>query len=399
MTSAEHQPTGEELMAYLDGEMPQEAAADIQSHLASCVVCQRIVSDLKAASAELERWHVEDPPPSLQLPAAPRAQTRAPWLAMLRFRPAMAWSLAGGVAVVGLVIVSTFTRPSPRPAVFAEATAEPRATEATRAPERAFRQGRGGGGGGAKQQPLAGGQVEPAPATPAAQPSQGPMIARWARLTIVASRFDEVRPAIDRILREVNGFAGRIDATTARGASRTVNATLRVPASSLDAALGSLKRLGQVVSESQGGDDVTEQVVDVAARLKNARQTEGRLTQLLRERTGKVSDVLEAEREISRVREEIERLDAERTNLDRRVTYATVAVEVTEEPKAAMDMGPLPVPTRLRNAFVDGIRSALESLLGLSLTLLNVGPTLAVWIALLFFPVRSIVRRTWPARG
>jgi len=118
---------------------------------------------------------------------------------------------------------------------------------------------------------------------------------------------------------------------------------------------------------------------------------------VLRERTGKVSDVLEAEREIARVREEIERLDAQRTNLDRRVTYATVTLEVAEEPKAAMDMGPLPVPARLRNAFVDGIRLAVEKL-GLSLTLLNVAPTVVVWIALLFFPVRFIIRHTG-ARG
>ena len=224
------------------------------------------------------------------------------------------------------------------------------------------------------------------------------MIVRSATIRIVANRFDEVRPSIDRILRDVKGFAGRIDATAARGASRTLNATLRVPAPALDATLASIKQLGQVVGESQGGDDVTEQVVDIAARLANARHTESRLTQVLRERTGKVTDVLEAEREIARVREEIERLDAERTNLDRRVTYATVTLEVTEEPKAAMDMGPLPIPARLRNAFVDGIRVAVESFLGLSLTLLNVAPTLTVWIALLFFPVRFIIRRTW-ARG
>jgi hypothetical protein len=46
----------------------------------------------------------------------------------------------------------------------------------------------------------------------------------------VANRFDDVRPAIDRILRDAKGFAGRIDATATRGTSRTLNATLRVPA-------------------------------------------------------------------------------------------------------------------------------------------------------------------------
>jgi len=386
MTSVEHQPTGEELMAYLDGEVAPEAAAGIQSHLSSCAVCQRTVLDLKAASAELERWRIEDPPPSLQLPKS--GVRRESWLAMLRVRPAMAWSLAGGIGVIGLAMM-VFMRPAPMPPVgVADSVAKPQMTPvAPRQP--------GGGGGGINQRVA--GIAEPVPPAPA-QPADGPMIARWATIRIVAKRFDDVRPAVDRILRDVKGFAGRIDATAARGASRTLNATLRVPASALDATLASIKQLGQVVSESQGGDDVTEQVVDVAARLANARHTESRLTQVLRERTGKVSDVLEAEREIARVREQIERLDAERTNLDRRVTYATVTLEITEEPKAAIDMGPLPVPARLRNAFVDGIRLAVENLLGLSLTLLNVIPTVAVWLGLLFFPVRFIIRRTW-ARG
>jgi uncharacterized protein DUF4349 len=49
-------------------------------------------------------------------------------------------------------------------------------------------------------------------------------------------------------------------------------------------------------------------VVDIEARLANGRNTEKRLGEVLRNRTGKVSDVLEVEREIARVREEIERL-------------------------------------------------------------------------------------------
>jgi len=394
MTSVEHQPTGEELMAYLDGEVTPETAAGIQSHLASCAVCQRIVVDLKSASAEVERWHVEDPPPSLQLPPPP--EPRASWFTILRFKPARAWSLVAGLTVVGLAMMvltwpamMEFMAPAPRPPVLGEPVEKTRTVAAL--PER-----RRGGGGGGRNEPSDARTLSALVAQP--QPGDGPMIARSATIRIVANRFDEVRPAIDRILRDVKGFAGRLDATSARGGSRTLNATLRVPAPALDAALASLKQLGQVVGESQGGDDVTEQVVDIAARLANARHTESRLTQVLRERTGKVSDVLEAEREIARVREEIERLDAQRTNLDRRVTYATVTLEVTEEPKAAMDMGPLPVRARLRNAFVDGIRVAVESFLSLSLTLLNVAPTVALWIALLFFPVRFIIRRTW-ARG
>jgi hypothetical protein len=374
-------------MAYLDGEVPREAAAGIQAHLASCAICQRIVQDLKNTSAELERWRVDDPPPSLQLPPSPPMTARGSWLGFLGFRPAMAWTLAGGVVAVGFVALTTITAPARRTPTFTEAASRP-----VQPSVRTGVEGRGGGGR----------QTAPLPAADAAaMPAQregGPLIARSATIRIVASRFDDVRPAIDRLLRDVKGFAGRLDATAERGASRTLNATLRVPAAALDAALGSLRQLGQVVAESQGGDDVTDQVVDVAARLANARHTESRLTDVLRQRTGKVSDVLEAEREIARVREQIERLDAERTNLDRRVAYATITLEVNEERKAAMDMGPLTVTARFRNAFVDGVRSAVASLIDVSLVLLRVAPALAVWVGLLFFPVRLIVRRTW-ARG
>src|SRR4051812_22566749 len=129
MTSVEHQPTGEELMAYLDGEVTPETATGIQSHLVSCAVCQRIVLDLKSASAELERWHVEDPPPSLRLPPPP--VPRASWFAILRFKPAMAWSLVAGLTVVGLAVMGVpwaavvgVRASAPKPPVLAEARAE-----------------------------------------------------------------------------------------------------------------------------------------------------------------------------------------------------------------------------------------------------------------------------------
>ena len=109
-----------------------------------------------------------------------------------------------------------------------------------------------------------------------------------------------------------------------RGDARTLTATLHIPAAQLDAAMATLKAIGRVVDEAQSGEDVTEQVVDVTARLANTRNTEKRLTDLLQKRTGDLADVLAAEREIARVREEIERLVAQRQALGRRVTYATL---------------------------------------------------------------------------
>ena len=58
--------------------------------------------------------------------------------------------------------------------------------------------------------------------------------------------------------------------------------------------------------------------------------------------------MLAAEREMARVREEIERFDAQRKSLDRRVTYATVNLVVMEETPATLNLGPRPVPGRFR---------------------------------------------------
>ena len=165
--------------------------------------------------------------------------------------------------------------------------------------------------------------------------------------------FEAARRVVDRVVTDTGGLVGKVTISRTRGDARSLSATLLIPASRLDAALPSLKAIGLVLEEFQGGDDVTEQVVDVEARLTNARNTEKRLVELLQKRTGDLADVLAAEREISRVREEIERHDAQRKNLERRVAYATLILEVTEEQHAAVDSrasaGIRHVPRRVRD--------------------------------------------------
>ena len=151
-----------------------------------------------------------------------------------------------------------------------------------------------------------------------------------------------------------------------------------------------------IVEESQSGDDVTEQVVDVEARLSNARNTEKRLRRPAAEADRRRSaDVLAAEREIARVREEIERFDAQRKNLERRVTYATLNLEVTEEQHAALDLGPQPVSGRFRDAFVTGRdRGARQRARAARLFVVRVRPMLLLWSAILAWPVWAAVRRS-----
>ena len=177
--------------------------------------------------------------------------------------------------------------------------------------------------------------------------------------------------------------------------ARALQGTLRVPGDRMTDALARLRQVGQVVEDTQGSEDVTDQIVDLDARLGSARATEQRLTELLRNRTGKLSDVLEVERELARVRLDIERLDAEKTNTARRVTYATITLNIAEERKAGLDASPLSLATRIRIAAADGLESALESVAWTVLFLLRTGPTLILWsvvVAVVWLVLRRRVR-------
>jgi chromosome segregation ATPase len=168
---------------------------------------------------------------------------------------------------------------------------------------------------------------------------------------------------------------------------------LRVPASELPAAISALKNLGHLESESQSGEEVTQQHADLVARLKNASETETRLQAILQQRTGKVADVLAVEQEIARVRGEIEQMQAEQKALEHRVDFSTIELNLTEEYKAQLDGSSPSVSTRMHNALVNGFDHAAESLLGLLLFFMEAGPILLLWSAVLFLPAFFLIRR------
>jgi hypothetical protein len=220
-----------------------------------------------------------------------------------------------------------------------------------------------------------------------------PMIARRAELKVVVEKFDAAREEVDRILTQHRGYVAHLSASAENDSARILIASLRVPADQLDACITELKQLGRVTQESQAGVEVTRQHQDLTARLKNSRNTEARLNDVLRQRDGKITDVLDVEKESARVRGEIEQMEAERQTLERRVDFATIDLRLTEEYKAQLNSPAPSVATQLRNACINGFRNASENLLGILLFLAEFGPTLLLWFAVLFFPARLLRRR------
>jgi hypothetical protein len=150
---------------------------------------------------------------------------------------------------------------------------------------------------------------------------------------------------------------------TGTGNEMQANLTLRVAAERLGEVMNGLRDLGKVESEQANGEDVTEQVVDVEARLANERRVETELQKLLETRNdAPLEDILKLRDKLSEVRGSIERLTAQRDKLNRLVSLATVLVLI--RPAAAPPAAPT-TPTigaYFKNAVAGAWRGSLRFL-------------------------------------
>ncbi len=433
MTAETHPVEREQLMAYLDGELAANEAAHVAAHLTECADCRQLEADLRSVSAQMLSWNVEPAPAQLNdgvlaaLQANPSHNpAREPWnlfrfVSQHRIRIAR-WTLtAACVCVAAMILVKVF---APRSSV--EFSRLELAAKIYTAPSESLTGKQPGGGGGDREdRKLESPAVAPAPAPPPAvsapsmqlrmppqlsqmakqraadyssmndnltQPS-APMIARTASLKISAKDFQSARAGVDRIITTFHGFAASMTINNAVGEPQSLNAELHFPAAQCDAALAALKALGRVEQEQQGGEEVTAQVVDLDARLKNARETETRLQDILKTRTGKVTDVLEVENQIAETRQSIEQMEGEQKQLHDRITFSAITLDLYEEYQASLETNDPSAGRRIRNAVVDGFRAAAEGSLALLVFLLNAGPSLLLAAIILFWPVRRALRR------
>jgi acetolactate synthase regulatory subunit len=111
---------------------------------------------------------------------------------------------------------------------------------------------------------------------------------------------------------------------------REATLELRVASDRFDELVSGLSPIGKVEFVNITAQDVGEEYADIAARVTNGKRLEQRLIDLLATRTGKLQDVLEVERELARVREEIERYEGRMRYLKTRASVSTLSISIHE---------------------------------------------------------------------
>jgi hypothetical protein len=398
--NAQHAFDAEEVMAYLDGELEARRAAALAAHLVSCSECQEVAQGFRALSERMLSFEVEHPAAgmnetvlgalesgkSANEAGASRALNHRVWNWRQVFARPRNWAIAcAAAAVVAILAIGIPNRrqPGSLPLNGRNFTDIVKLEREQNATSSAYKSSLSKDDNGS---------AEPEPAPPLADEelkapeSVGPMIVEAAALTILASNYDEASGAIEKLAAAHGGYVEKLDAKAQTGNARELTAALRIPTKQLDGFLADVRKLGHVEEETRSNEEVSDQYVDLQARLRSARATEQRLIELLGTRTGKLQDVLEAERELARVRGEIESMQGQSALLVHRVNYATVQVDLNEEYRQVLGSGPISTGMKIRNAAVDGLRNLRDGAVGLLVFLFAVGPSLLFWMAILLIP-------------
>jgi Domain of unknown function (DUF4349) len=190
------------------------------------------------------------------------------------------------------------------------------------------------------------------PAEPTGVP-WGRRILRQAMVELTVADIDRGVPRVMDVVEAAGGFVAGTDAQT--DATGTFRATLTayVPTDRFAHALAGLDSLGRITRRQISGHDVSEEFVDLEARVRNLERHEGQLLAFMA-RAQKVSDLLSLENELARVRGEIERLTGRIRFLRARTDMATIQIGLVRTPLAAPDDGIARVWEQIRVAFRDG---------------------------------------------
>jgi hypothetical protein len=212
--------------------------------------------------------------------------------------------------------------------------------------------GRGVAGGTARGAAARQAVLPPAAAQPATDPAAGaPMLIRTGSASVEVDSLDRALAEVRALAARVGGYVANTSLAAGREQVRAATLELRVPAARFDEVVGGLAPFGRVERVDVQAQDVGEEFVDVSARVANARRLEARLVELLARRTGKLEEVLAVERELARVREEIERYEGRLRYLRTRTATSTLTVTVHERaPLLAATPNATPVADAVRDA-------------------------------------------------
>jgi len=339
-----HAKIAELLPWYVNGTLPMGERQSAALEVASCDACAAEVDELAKIQTAMLELEATAPEPNERglaraLDAIDKEEERKrlghPWFgwwwSLTPWRRALVVSSALGA----LVVFGIFITPKPAPESLASTYGSTNGSTPIALERLADSSVPGSVSGGAvsANAPAAVAKTAQAHLQPSLQ-STG-QVARTAGMSLIVPDVEKAISSVSATARAQGGEMISLDdeTPTQPGVVHTAHVEIGVPQLRFESTLDALGKIGGVQSRSVGAEDVSTQIVDGQARLRNLRSTESDLLKIM-SRAGKIDDVLAVENQVSATREQIEQLDGEVQALQHRVAMSTVTVDLQDEAPA-----------------------------------------------------------------
>src|SRR5215813_10908618 len=225
-----------------------------------------------------------------------------------------------------------------------------------------------------------------------------------AELTIETDRPDEGQQKIGVIAEKHGGFvviseSKHNEAASQNVASTEVNVVVRVPAQNFQATIDEIRAVGgRILHEKSSGQDVTEEYIDLEARIRTKKALEAQFLEIMKQ-TRNISDAMSVQAQLADVRTEIERLEGRRRFLENQSALSTINITLhTPTPVVA-------AATRgfiydLKAAFGNGVEIGSGIFLSIVQFVIVMIPVMLFIVAPAWLVFKWLRRRMpWPAKA
>jgi Domain of unknown function (DUF4349) len=151
-----------------------------------------------------------------------------------------------------------------------------------------------------------------------------------AQVELVVESIATVADELTRLVKASGGYISETDVLSYSHARRMATWKVRIPVDRFEAFMTEVTRLGELQKNHLDSQDVTQEYYDLEARIANKQREEQRLLKHLADSTGKLEDILAVERELSRVRGEVEQMQGRLRYLTNQSALSTVTIMATE---------------------------------------------------------------------
>lgn len=152
-----------------------------------------------------------------------------------------------------------------------------------------------------------------------------------ASIDLVVKDFAPLESEIPKLVKQAGGFLADVSINRTQGRQRSGTWQARIPVDEFEQFLDDVSGLGVPENRRQTAQDVTEEFVDLEARIANQKRLEERIVELLDSSSDEIKDVIEVERELGRVRGEIEQMQGRLRYLTNRTDLTTITITAREE--------------------------------------------------------------------